>query len=238
MNISARTVRIFRFMMIYLAFLVAMTGALNADPMHVAVRSLDLKMFNRLIKGEPDLIATDSAGMTALHHACALGAVEMVRALLEKGALASQTCNAGNNALHYSVSMGALCFDPEPPSSSVTICPLTVPALLASAGVDVNLPNHNGEAPLHLAAKNGLVGVIATLLQSGANPNQKNAAGETPLHLVGGPMPHIAAQVLLLHGADREIVASDGTRPLDRARAQGNLMLINMLIQYDAKNPH
>ncbi|HAE37049.1 MAG TPA: hypothetical protein DCG57_00230, partial [Candidatus Riflebacteria bacterium] len=54
-----------------------------ADPMHVAVRSLDLKMFNRLIKAHPDLTATDSSGMTALHHACALGLVEMVQALLE-----------------------------------------------------------------------------------------------------------------------------------------------------------
>ena len=47
---------------------------------------------------------------------------------------------------------------------------------------------------------------------------------------------HIAAQVLLLHGASLEITANDGTSPLDRAKAQGNLLLINMLIQYNAKN--
>jgi ankyrin repeat protein len=66
-------------------------------------------MFNRLIEAQPDLTATDSAGMTALHYACSLGAVEMVEGLLKKGAVASQTCNAGNNALHYAVNMGALC---------------------------------------------------------------------------------------------------------------------------------
>lgn len=213
----------------------SLTMPLQADPMHVAVRSLDAKMFNRLISSNQDLTATDSAGMTALHHACALGAVEMVKALLENGAVASQTCNLGNNAMHYAVNMGAICLDPEPPPSSVTICPLTVPALLASAGVDVNLLNNNGEAPLHIAARNGLVGVIATLLQAGAKPDVRNSSGETPLHLVGGPLPHITAQILILNGAKQDVVASDGTRPLDRAISLGNLLLINMLKKYDAK---
>jgi ankyrin repeat protein len=206
-----------------------------ADPMHVAVRSLDLKMFNRLIKAQQDLTATDSAGMTALHHACALGVVEMVQALLENGALASQTCNLGNNALHYAVSMGALCLDPQPPASPLTICPLTVPAMLASAGVDVNLLNSKGEAPLHIAARNGLVGVIATLLQSGADPHIRTSAGETPLHLIGGSLAQIAAQVLILGGARLDAVANDGSKPIDRAVSRGNLLLINMLKQYETK---
>jgi len=236
MNISGR----FFFINIYACLLLGLAGIslsmpLQADPMQVAVRSLDAKMFNRLINSQQDLTATNSAGMTALHHACALGAVEMVEALLEHGAVASQTCNLGNNAMHYAVNMGAICLDPEPPPSAVTICPLTVPALLASAGVDVNLLNNNGEAPLHIAVRNGLVGVIATLLQAGANPDIRNSAGETPLHLTGGPLPHIAAQVLLLNGAKQNIVANDGTRPLDRAIALGNLLLINMLKKYDAK---
>ena len=237
MDILRRAGRIFRSLMLCLPWLALLLPvAVSADQVHVAVRSLDFSMFSRVIELQQDLTATDSAGMTALHHACALGAVEMVEALLKKGALASQTCNSGNNAMHYAVSMDAICLDPEPPRSSVTICPLTVPAMLASAGVDVNLQNSMGETPLHIAARNGLVGVIANLLQAGADTGIRNHAGETPLHLVGGPLPHIAAQVLLLHGASLEITANDGTSPLDRAKAQGNLLLINMLIQYNAKN--
>lgn len=238
MDILRRTGRIFRIVTLCLPWLALLLPAVvAADPVHVAVRSLDFSMFSRVMESQQDLTATDSTGMTALHHACALGAVEMVEALLEKGALASQTCNGGNNAMHYAVSMGAICLDPEPPRSSVTICPLTVPAMLASAGVDVNLQNNKGETPLHIAARNGLVGVIANLLQAGADPGIRNHAGETPLHLVGGPLPHITAQVLLLHGARLEVAANDGTSALDRAKAQGNLLLINMLIQYNAKSP-
>jgi ankyrin repeat protein len=218
-----------------LVMLLATSFEILADPMHVAVRSLDTKMFYRLIEQPMDLTATDSAGMTALHHACALGAVEMVQALLEKGAVASQTCNIGNNALHYSVSMDALCADPEPPRSDVTLCPLTIPDLLASTGIDLNAFNNAGEAALHIAARNGLVGVIATLLKAGADPNIRNRAGETPLHLLIGPMPHLTAQVLLLNGADLHAVADDGSTPLERAKATGNLMLINMLVQYHEK---
>lgn len=238
MNSLRRAGRLFRMITLCLPWLVLLLPAgASADPVHVAVRSLDLKMFNRVMESEQNLTATDSAGMTALHHACALGAVEMVETLLKKGALASQTCNSGNNAMHFAVSMGAICLDPEPLRSSVTICPLTVPAMLASAGVDVNLQNNLGETPLHIAARSGLVGVIANLLLAGADPGIRNHAGETPLHLVGGPLPHIAAQVLLLHGARLEDTANDGTSPLDRAKAQGNLLLINMMIQYNAKSP-
>jgi hypothetical protein len=74
--------------------------------------------------------------------------------------------------------------------------------MLASAGVDVNQQNDKGETPLHIAARNGLVGVLANLLLAGGDPNIRNKLGETPLHLVGGPLPHITAQVLLLHGAE------------------------------------
>ena len=221
-----------------LAFVLLISHSASADPMHVAVRSLDLKMFNRLINSGSDLTATDSAGMTALHHACALGAVEMVKALLEKGAVASQTCHLGNNALHYAVQIGALCLDPQPPASQVTICPLTVPQLLASAGVDVDQVNNAGDGPLHIASRNGLVGVIATLLQAGASPDLRNSADETPLHLIGGPLPHITAQVLILNGASLDAVAKDGSTPIDRAMARGNLLLINMLKQYEKKESH
>ena len=233
MKTSMATSSCFGVLLLCLISLSFLPAVVIADPMHVAVRSLDMKMFSRVIESKPDLTATDSAGMTALHHACALGAVDMVKVLLEKGAVASQTCNEGSNAMHYAVNMGAICLDPEPPRSDLTICPLTVPAMLASAGVDVNLINQKGEAPLHIASRNGLVGVIATLLQAGADPNILNHKGETPLHLVGGPLPHITAQVLLINGARLDAVASDGSLPLDRAKTLGNLLLINMLIQYN-----
>lgn len=220
-----------RLWLIILVFL-SMSVCCNADPLTVAIRSLDMETFSRVMKNNPTINATDSAGMTPLHHACALGAVEMTTSLLAHGANPSVKSNEGKTALHYAVSIAALCFNPQPPEAGLTICPLTVPQLLASAGVDVNTFDNNGDAPLHIAARNGLVGVIATLIQAGANPDIRNKNGATPLHLVGGMLPHISAQVLLLNGADPEILDNNGKKPIDLAIDSQNTLLVNMIQKY------
>jgi len=209
-----------------------------ADPLHIAVRSLDLKLFRQTMQESPAVNATDSAGMTPLHHACALGAVEMVPALLAQGADINLRSNDGRNALHHTVNIQALCFSPQPQAGDVTICPLTVPQLLASAGIDVNATDSAGETALHIAARNGLVGVIATLLQCGADPDCRNQAGETPLHLCGGSLPHLAAQVLLVGGANPALARNDGRLPADLAASSSNALLVNMIKRYAApENP-
>ena len=219
--------------LLLLALFVSFSVTTVAEPLNIAVRSLDIKLFREVLSKKPDLNATDSAGMTALHHACALGAVEMTTALLENGADATICSNDGRNALHHAVNIAALCFNPQPQESGLTICPLTIPLLLASSGLEIDSLDSSGETPLHIAARNGLVGVIATLLQAGADPNRITSAGETPLHLVGGLMPHLAAQVLLVNGANPEIARHDGKRPIELASDAGNAMLVNMIKKYE-----
>lgn len=208
------------------------TSPAPADPLHIAVRSLDLKLFRQAMQENPAVNATDAAGMTPLHHACALGAVEMVTSLLAQGADINLRSNDGRNALHHTVNIQALCFNPQPQAGEVTICPLTVPQLLASAGIDVNATDTAGETALHIAARNGLVGVIATLLQCGADPDCRNQAGETPLHLCGGTLPHLAAQVLLVGGANPTLARNDGRLPVDLAASSSNALLVNMIKRY------
>ena len=40
---------------------------------------------------------------------------------------------------------------------------------------------YDGDTPLHIAAREGLVDVVDELLKAGANPNVKNILGQTPL---------------------------------------------------------
>ena len=208
------------------------TSHLDADPLLVSVRSLDIKLFNEVLDGQPAINATDSAGMTALQHACALGAVEMVEKLLKHGADPQLCSNDGRNALHHAVSIPALCFSQSSSQGGLTICPLTIPLLLASASLDINAVDAAGETALHIAARNGLVGVIASLLQAGANPDCVNRKGETPLHLVGGSMPHLAAQVLLVNRAKANLPRNDGALPVDLAASASNALLVNMIKRY------
>lgn len=216
-----------------LFMLMVSTHALASTPLHMAVQSLDVRLFTRFISEELMINATDSKGMTPLHHACALGAVEMTSALLEKGADPTITCAAGKNALHYSVNVGAICLDPERPTTDVTICPLTIPQMLASTEVEINKKDNAGDTALHIASKNGMVAVIAALIQAGADANVQDENGNTALHLVGGPLPHVAAQVLLLNGAVVNRCNKEGVSPMQQAINNGNLLVINVLKKYD-----
>lgn len=218
---------------IFTAVIILITQTCFASsPLHIAVKSLDTGLFARFIDNPSMLNATDSLGMTPLHHACSLGVVEMTTQLLEAGADPSLTCLAGKNALHYSVNVGAICLDPETPDVGLTICPLTIPKMLASRDIDINSRDNAGDTALHLASRSGMVAVIAALINDGADVNKVDASGNTPLHLVGGPLPHVAAQVLLLNGADTKVENAQGLTPLQKATEQGNLILINMIRKY------
>ena len=68
-------------------------------------------------------------------------------------------------------------------------------------GFDPNLPNEQGEAPLHHAAARGDLIVAGLLIKNGADPNLRRADGMTPLQLaVKGGHDKVVA---LLHGAGK-----------------------------------
>jgi ankyrin repeat protein len=84
------------------------------------------------------------------------GYLEVVRALLDKGAKMDETDNFGHTALFYAANHGQL---------------EVVKLLLEKgAGADVDGKNHNG-TPLLFAAQNGDVEIVKLLLGKGANPN-------------------------------------------------------------------
>ena len=57
-----------------------------------------------------------------------------------------------------------------------------VQALHRQAQADLNLPDNGGLAPLHIAARNGHLPVLHTLLSLGADPSQLDNIQWTPLH--------------------------------------------------------
>ena len=221
-----------------LVLFLTVSSGLVASPLHIAVQSLDMELFKlkiEKVKTDKLIDATDKNGMTALHYACKLSIIEMVTALIKNGANPSIKSNDGKNALHHAVCISTLCLGNDHSETDLTICPLTIPELLASAGVDINALDNSGNAPIHLAAQNGLVGVIAVLIKTGADPNHKNKNGDTPLHLVGGMLAPVAAQVLLVKGANPNIKNNQGLRPIDIAVKKNIPSLINMINKYAHK---
>jgi cytohesin len=130
----------------------------------------------------------------------------------------------------------AICF-----TSSVALCgPIhdaarkgdqnKVVALLAQNPELVFSRDNFGNTPLHLAALHNRPAVAALLLANGADVNarnnppaswfnqERNQFGETPLTLALQSYEHKdILQLLLTHGADPNVMLSDGGTPLHRA---------------------
>jgi len=106
-----------------------------------------------------------------LHNAVANGAHDVVRVLLELHPdVVNLTTGEGQTSLH----LLRLCDD-------ATDRMVTLELLLAArAELDAQEP-FEGNAPLHILAREGFVEVAARLLEAGASPNQTNNAGRTPL---------------------------------------------------------
>jgi hypothetical protein len=102
--------------------------------------------------------------------------------------------------------------------------PQAVESLLAS-GASVNVVDHVGHTPLHIAAAKNRVDLVKRLVGAGADVDgQASDEGwqdDTPLgHVVGNCTFEIAALLVRL-GADPRTPGWMGNTPLDRVRERG-----------------
>ena len=94
---------------------------------------------------------------------------------------------------------------------------------LLDRGVNVNIEDHDGRAPLICAAESGHTGAVRALLERGANVNSIYRDGGTPLVVAiqGGASPRII-RMLLENGADPNIPNVYTSSPLHMAARHSN----------------
>ena len=94
---------------------------------------------------------------------------------------------------------------------------------LLDRGVNVNIEDCHGRAPLICAAESGHTGAIRALLERGANVNSVYRDWGTPLVVAvqGGASPEII-RMLLENGADPNIPSAYSLSPLHIAARHGN----------------
>lgn len=147
----------------------------------------------------------NSAGYTILHAAAFKGCVELCEAFIDKGVNIEERNNEGYTALHMAcyfdhLDVAKFLIDRGcnllVKSYSVGNTPLhltcahtldnvkdIIEALL-KAGVNPNVRNDYGDAPLHIACMHGQIeGVTSLLRDSAANVNELNDAGASPMYL-------------------------------------------------------
>lgn len=95
-----------------------------------------------------------------------------------------------------------------------------------------NARDDGGWAPLHLAAKYGLVEIINVLIKFGADINIRKLDSRVPLHVATMFKRVEAVDVLLKHGADIEAKDRDGRTALHMAAYEGFTDVVKKLIEY------
>jgi ankyrin repeat protein/mono/diheme cytochrome c family protein len=144
-----------------LSFLLAAPPLLlGADTLPDAVHRRDAARIRSMLAGQPDVLARDGDGNTALHWAALNGDSRLVKELLKSGALATATNHVGATPLLYAV-------------GNVD----SARALLES-GAEVNRASKFGTTPLLAAARYPQSSaVVRLLLDRGADAQAKEKSG-------------------------------------------------------------
>ena len=158
-------------------------------PLHTAVRAENDKAVVTLLQRGADMEAKSKNGETALLYAVRKGSRSIVNLLLEKKADVHARDKKGNSVLHKAKNWETYkdlrrhCDD------------------FLQKG---KFPkNHNGQTPLHLAAKRGDIYVVEDMCRRGANPAKEDEAGHTPLHFAREGL-HVDTIRYLMHRVDHQ----------------------------------
>ncbi len=172
-------------------YLRALQG-IPADRFFTAAWDGDVARLREVLRDHPDLLNAHNAdGWTALQIASYTGQADAVRFLLDRGAdirAASQNAMA-NTALH-----GAIAGWRAGRRADVA-------ALLLDRGADPEAADAWGNTALHLAAHEGMPGIVELLLRRGANVNARREDGATPLRAALKEERTAVAELLRGHGA-------------------------------------
>ncbi len=242
-------------------------------PLHFAAEHGSLSSAEILVAHKADVNAAGKKdGRTPLHLAAAGGQAELVSFLLGHGAGKQVKDREGRtpidlaaHANHAKVLQLLLTSeDAAGLALYASVGDLASVNRLLAKEVDVNEPDKGNNTPLILAARNGHVEVVRTLLINKAEVNHINHekigalqyavesddANLVKLMLAGGAdvavrneidqgllhlaLSHAVAEVLIAVGADPNLKDAEGMTPLHHATILGDLALLRLLVEFDA----
>lgn len=148
-------------------------------------------------------------GVTTLMIASLTGREAIIEALLDAGATIDLQAPDGMTALLAATAFARTTRD---------IGPIE---LLLARGADPNLANQEGNDPLMMSARHGLIDAVITLLKAGADPKRANRHGTTALMQAARGHLVETARVLIRAGADPNQRDERGLTAKDYARELG-----------------
>lgn len=174
----------------------------SGDDLLSAAQNDHTDLVLEMIEEGVDVNAKQGSGWTALQHACNHGNLEVVKALLDKGAeINHRNIPTGRAAIHYA----AACEEDA------------VLRLLIERGADIEVRNNDGETPLFDAASGGSEACVRLLIDSGCDVNAKNLRGKGAVYAAAASTQPETAELLLTYPA----------QSLERREAQAALQRAN-----------
>ncbi|KAB0793720.1 hypothetical protein PPYR_13340 [Photinus pyralis] len=194
----------------------------------------------------------NSAGRSPLDLAVIGGHLNVVVALLSRGAPVNSMDNEGNTALHHAVERGDVDIisallskdadttirnkeDETPLNIEIQRENVNVVELLLNGGASVNLADRNGNTPLHQAVQLGADAIVAAILKKAPNTSLKNKDGQTPLDMAVLSGNLNVVKLLLNAGASPDIPNEYGFNALHIAAWQGTDAIVAAILE---KNPN
>ena len=172
-------------------YLRALQG-IPADRFFTAAWDGDVARLREVLGDHPDLLNVHNAdGWTALQNASHTGQADAVRFLLDRGA---DIRAASRNAMAYTALHGAIAGWRAGRRADVA-------ALLLDRGADPEATDAWGNTALHLAAHEGMPGIVELLLRRGVNVNARRKDGATPLGVALKEERTAVSELLRGHGA-------------------------------------
>jgi len=194
--------------------------SLGSDaPLADAAEKSDLATVRSLLKQHADVNAQQVDGMTALHWASYLDALQIGRFLVKAGADVNATNRYGVGPLSLVCVNGNTDFV----------------ELLLNAGVDANTTLRGGETVLMTAARTGRAGPVKALLAHGAKVDARERRKQTALIWAAAEDHAEVVELLIKAGADfRSPLPDSGFTPLLFAARDGARNVARVLLKAGA----
>lgn len=207
----------------------------NGDTMlHKAVQNRNIAIISLLLDYGAQHNPNRS-GQTPLHLAATYGLVEIMQALLERGATIDEVDDNGESPLYIAVKhagqMMAYHF------SDTETCDRFFNAvnLLLKWGADTNLANKQGETPLLAASWYGNVQLTQLLLCYFADVNKANNKGESPLFAAAARGHLAVVEILLDNQAKINQADKEARTPVYMAQFYGHIVVAELLEEVEVR---
>ena len=196
------------------AVLAGQERASTSDTFYSAIRANDLTRLQTLLNGgaSPD-VPDPRGGATPLMYAAAIGTVEAMTLLLDKGADANASNSGGATALMWAAT------------------DISKVKLLLSRGADAKAMSQRGRTALFIAARNdSSSGIVKLLMAAGADPRAGDAAKMTVLHSAAAGNDTDTIRLLVDAGADVNAADALGFTPLIHSAGHQNIEAVKLLL--------